>query len=227
MNNPRTDHFSLRIWVNNGQDNHRVMPEELSNYTAQGYIEGRIPMPISDKLQAHLDSAHLRAGKLKKYGYTDEMVQAERGAGNRWCSWHKKFEKEALFGSRKQLICNEGWNEAGQSRRYGVDRDWYRRKLEEQDGHCAFCPMEYSPTAKKKEGRLCIDHDHHCCPSKNKACGKCVRGLLCAYCNQELGRVETYLEQGQMIPTLGTWLEKALAYLQSYQRDYSLLDSDS
>lgn len=32
-----------RIWINNGQLNKRVKPEELDAYKAQGFIEGRIP----------------------------------------------------------------------------------------------------------------------------------------------------------------------------------------
>ena len=31
-----------------------------------------------------------------------------------------------------------------------------------------------------------IDHDHACCPGR-KACGRCVRGLVCRDCNRGLG----------------------------------------
>jgi recombination endonuclease VII len=37
---------------------------------------------------------------------------------------------------------------------------------------------------------LAIDHDHACCPSTRKACGDCVRGLLCHDCNKALGLVK-------------------------------------
>jgi len=34
--------------------------------------------------------------------------------------------------------------------------------------------------------RLVVDHDHECCPDE-KSCGKCVRGLLCNWCNRMIG----------------------------------------
>lgn len=38
--------------------------------------------------------------------------------------------------------------------------------------------------------KLVIDHDHSCCPSRVKACGNCVRGVLCHPCNKALGFLE-------------------------------------
>lgn len=56
--------------------------------------------------------------------------------------------------------------------------------------------------------RLCVDHDHSCCPGKD-SCGKCVRGVLCTWCNSTLGHAKddisrlkglvAYLEAGVRI----------------------------
>lgn len=69
-------------------------------------------------------------------------------------------------------------------RAYGITYDEYVDLLERQGGGCAGCgdpPPEGSS--------LHIDHDHSCCPERKKSCGECVRGLLCASCNNALGRV--------------------------------------
>jgi hypothetical protein len=95
--------------------------------------------------------------------------------------------------------------------------EWYDQTLATQDGHCALCP--YTPTDR----RLQVDHDHTCCPTQGtrKTCGECVRGLLCENCNTDLGRLENWLQQmdstlGTIVPNKGTWLSKALAYLNRY-----------
>ena len=51
-------------------------------------------------------------------------------------------------------------------------------------------------TPFEEDQRICIDHDHACCPPKlpSRCCGKCVRGLLCLTCNVALGYIETYFE---------------------------------
>lgn len=58
----------------------------------------------------------------------------------------------------------------------------FKDKLESQGFACAICGNPDSRQA------LCVDHDHACCSSKQKSCGKCIRSLLCSDCNLGLGR---------------------------------------
>ena len=40
--------------------------------------------------------------------------------------------------------------------------------------------------------RLCVDHDHSCCPPKvQKTCGFCTRGVLCHKCNTADGLLDS------------------------------------
>lgn len=55
--------------------------------------------------------------------------------------------------------------------------------------------------------KLCIDHDHSCCPGKYP-CGKCNRGVLCHSCNFIEGRVSS---------------KKQLLSLLSYMEKHGLL----
>ena len=41
--------------------------------------------------------------------------------------------------------------------------------------------------------KLCIDHDHSCCPGA-KTCGKCIRGILCHKCNSAEGYLKSDLD---------------------------------
>jgi hypothetical protein len=83
---------------------------------------------------------------------------------------------------------------------FGLTLEQYDEILEAQGGVCAICG---APPGEKNLG---VDHDHACCPSSRKTCGKCIRGLLCMNCNQELG----FMEKFRSNPL---WVEKADAYL--------------
>jgi hypothetical protein len=72
-------------------------------------------------------------------------------------------------------------------RKYGLTIEAYEVILAAQNGVCRIC--ELPETTLGKNGiarRLCVDHDHSCCPGK-VTCGKCIRGLLCIRCNAALG----------------------------------------
>ena len=69
--------------------------------------------------------------------------------------------------------------------RYRLRMEDYEALVLKQNGLCALCPNEIVDTVPH------VDHDHSCCPGRT-TCGKCVRGLLCAYCNRALGAYETW-----------------------------------
>jgi hypothetical protein len=87
--------------------------------------------------------------------------------------------------------------------RFGITSEDYERMLVEQGGVCAICK---GPSGRAN-GTYSIDHDHKCCPSNRRSCGKCVRGLLCVGCNTRLAVLENE-----------EWTEKARGYLDARSR---------
>lgn len=89
-------------------------------------------------------------------------------------------------------------------RRAGQLDDFYKWRLTPadtaslralQDNRCAICNKPLDDTLNKNGRRVWhVDHDHACCPGRT-SCGDCVRGLLCASCNQKLGWFEGQYEQ--------------------------------
>jgi hypothetical protein len=69
---------------------------------------------------------------------------------------------------------------------YNLTPEKYLELFELQGGKCAIC--KFPPLEKR---RLSVDHDHFCCPG-TRSCGKCIRALLCAYCNRQLGWYEKF-----------------------------------
>jgi hypothetical protein len=69
--------------------------------------------------------------------------------------------------------------------------------------------VRHVPHAVREDQRICIDHDHACCPPKlpGKCCGGCLHGLLCLTCTVALGYIETYSELATAY--LGTALRSA------------------
>jgi len=88
----------------------------------------------------------------------------------------------------------------------------YEALLALQGGHCALCPAKNGDDKR----RMAVDHSHACC-DKELACGKCNRGILCADCNRKVGFLEAVLKEGTIVPKAGTWLDRALQYLDSYR----------
>jgi hypothetical protein len=82
---------------------------------------------------------------------------------------------------------------------YGIDVETLSAHMEERV--CFACGAS--------DVDLAVDHDHSCCPGFRRACGDCVRGLLCRNCNQTLGLVGDSIERlHALIAYLERWEER-------------------
>lgn len=82
------------------------------------------------------------------------------------------------------------WRRASMLHKYGLTEESYKALLARQGGRCAICKRTPEEIGVKF---LAVDHDHRCCP-RQRTCGRCVRGLLCARCNMYLGWFEAHSE---------------------------------
>lgn len=94
--------------------------------------------------------------------------------GPRCVTHHRRFTKAQRLRAHRRRV----------ETKFGLGPDEYDRLLAVQGGRCGGCGVLPGPRAK----RLAVDHDHKCCPGPT-SCGRCVRGLLCHGCNDDLARV--------------------------------------
>jgi hypothetical protein len=102
-------------------------------------------------------------------------------------------------------------------RLYRITPDDFAAMLEAQGGVCACCGK---PPAESEN--LHVDHDHNCCPTKSKSCGKCIRGLVHNSCNRGIGLLgddaESLLGSAQHVLSNRDLLRPMLAVLAANER---------
>lgn len=89
---------------------------------------------------------------------------------------------------------------------YGLVAGQFAVMLRVQAGRCAICRQ--MPSAESRG--LHVDHDHSCCTSHAKSCGKCVRALLCDKCNTGLGK---FRDSPELLRRAAGYLEEHAAWL--------------
>ncbi len=117
----------------------------------------------------------------------------------------RKFVKKAkavvdgkLNELRTQIVRYQTWQ--AQLTKRGASEEWYERKMMEQGRVCAICGQAERAKCNRGDGsvrRLAGDHNHKT--------GE-MRGLLCNFCNTQLGALEN-----------AEWRAKAEEYLDQYQ----------
>jgi hypothetical protein len=90
--------------------------------------------------------------------------------GPRCATHHREFRKAQKGRTRDRIV----------ETTYGITPKQYAALKAAQGGRCAVCQV-----ATGRTKALAVDHDHECCPGP-VSCGKCVRGLLCGPCNQDV-----------------------------------------
>lgn len=144
------------------------------------------------------ESSRMRAWRRSK-GAKPRVVRRIDGEG-RECTRCEAYKPWSEFYERqktKMTECRECWlttcREGRLRRNYGISEAEYGRLLEAQEFTCALCDEKETKMSWKSNSvnKLTIDHDHSCVHhTPDKACKKCIRGLLCNGCNISLGHVE-------------------------------------
>lgn len=88
--------------------------------------------------------------------------------------YYVRNPEKAAANKAKQILRDAGKTSAS---RHRLTEQQVADMLSRFDGKCWAC-QENAATS--------IDHDHRCCAG-TYSCGKCVRGLLCHWCNTALG----------------------------------------
>lgn len=114
----------------------------------------------------------------------------------RECRICGEWKPETAFKPTKKYkypYCRECYNLKALTYRYGISLETIQDLFSKG---CAACGTSEN---------LVIDHDHSCCPSKGKACGKCVKAALCSSCNVAIGYIE---ERPERAYALADYLER-------------------
>lgn len=104
------------------------------------------------------------------------------GPTNPYCRpCHTEYERERKGIRAKQ---DPAYTRTLNLRRYGLTPAGIDIMLAAQGGRCAIC-LSSNPGG----AAWAVDHDHSCCNTRKRSCGKCTRGLLCSRCNIAIGNM--------------------------------------
>jgi hypothetical protein len=176
--------------------------DENTHIDAHGYKHCRTCQRerMADRRARGLETVRSKSRKEK---YRPERVgTGGRNKAKTHCPKGHPYDEENTIlskdGRRCCRTCAKANSAVQNMKRYGITREEFDALLERQNGRCAICGESFGDVAPH------IDHDHSCCP-REKACGKCVRGLLCASCNRGLG---CYRDSPERLFNAAVYLER-------------------
>ncbi|WP_097327231.1 endonuclease VII domain-containing protein [Paractinoplanes atraurantiacus] len=155
----------------------------------------------------HHRDQHKALKPLRK-SHPAEVTRQRNTDGEKRCPGCETWQAETNFRQNRNrdsidgfdLWCRSCTTSRQRITKFGVTAEKYEEMLEAQNGLCALClePPGLRP--------MSVDHDHRCCPDRDRTCGDCVRGLLCHRCNLGLGQLRDRVDNFQ----------RAIAYLEYF-----------
>ncbi len=149
----------------------------------------------------------VRARRVKNYykdpasriAYTVKWKKDNQEHVNEWARKDRKLNPEKYRVWEKKYYDNNSdkINARAVTRLVNLSLDVYYQMIEDQNNKCAICGLEETRKFKKRETKLCIDHNHKT--------GE-VRALLCHGCNTAIGKFKENIEL----------MERAIAYLKKH-----------
>jgi Recombination endonuclease VII len=129
--------------------------------------------------------------KCKVFKRPEAFSKNKKGPGGLayYCKECERRRSLEYYYSEKDSARAVAYVAARRSRDHGHTEQEIEDMYRTQEKSCAGCR---DPKDLKD---LVIDHDHSCCPSHRRSCGKCTRGLLCHRCNMTLGNFEDSSEK--------------------------------
>lgn len=157
-------------------------------------------MPRRKSSEVYFEADGERSKSCNKCGIIKPLEDFNKDTSQKWevrtaC---RECSKGALIHRNKtRSKKNHLWS------KYRLRPEDYYMRLEAQGFCCAICGES------EDRKTLVVDHDHSCCPSKEKTCGKCIRALICSDCNLGLGR---FFDRPEL-------LERAADYIRFWEKE--------
>ena len=150
----------------------------------------------------------LRAPHLNTYCRPCASAVARVARANKPDEYNARARKSRAADRPRYRALNKKWRDNNPEKvramhlnRWGTTTAEYEARLAAQGNGCAICNASEPGRGRKY---FYIDHDHACCDTKDRCCGKCIRGLLCNRCNRTLGMLR---DSWWLVQRMGMYLD--------------------
>lgn len=137
---------------------------------------------------------------------TARRMAREEAKAQRWCPKGQHMVTVSDFSSSTAPYCRTHMAQYERDRRaaspdplrsrrdslarYGLTFEQFDAMLAAQGGRCKICGSTKPGQVNAGPRGWHVDHDHACCNTRKRSCGRCIRGIICSRCNRAIGLLD-------------------------------------